>query len=171
MWSQPISFMLPWLWSGLSQGIHVLTSALSFTQTIAQQLTSSLTCESLWNVLNNRPYLYNSFWRNLSPSDPRYDNGPYSNNITTVPIIKWSGHSGHRHLTFRTELVISTIDNSYLSAYPYDTYVLQAVREFWSVAINSVCFSYYVEISAFAQDVSTNESVILTLVESSGLIT
>ncbi len=106
------------------------TSALSLTQTIAQQLTSSLTRESLWNVLDNRPYLYNYFCRNLSPSDPRYDNGPYSNNITTDPIVIWSGNSNHSSLTFRTELVISTADISYLSAYPYDVYVLQAVREF-----------------------------------------
>ncbi|PBK88159.1 hypothetical protein ARMGADRAFT_1168124 [Armillaria gallica] len=88
---------------------------------------------------------------NLSPSDPRYDNGPYSNNITTDPIVIWNGNSSHNSLTFRTELVISTTDSFYLSAYPIDI--------------------YYVEIIAFAQDVSTNESVPLTLEESIGLIT
>ncbi|KAK0229655.1 hypothetical protein EDD85DRAFT_794132 [Armillaria nabsnona] len=91
------------------------------------------------------------FDMNVSPSDPRYNNGPYSNNITTDPIVIWSGNSSHSFLTFHTELVISTTDSSYLSAYPFDI--------------------YYVQIMAFAQDVSTNESVLLRLNESLGLIT
>ncbi|PBK90589.1 hypothetical protein ARMGADRAFT_300625 [Armillaria gallica] len=70
------------------------------------------------------------FDMNLSPSDPRYYNGPYSNNITTDPIVIWNGNSSHNSLTFRTEIFISTADSFYLSAYPFDMCVFQAVREF-----------------------------------------
>ncbi|KAK0191845.1 hypothetical protein F5146DRAFT_999108 [Armillaria mellea] len=67
---------------------------------------------------------------NLSPSDPRYNNGPYSNSMTTDPIIVWSGDTRH---TVRTELVMSTDMWSYFSAYPFDMH-----------------FRYYADIYAFA---------------------
>ncbi|KAK0215387.1 hypothetical protein IW262DRAFT_217115 [Armillaria fumosa] len=86
----------------------------------------------------------------LSPSDPRYNNGPYSNNITRDPLIIWNGNLDYRFPTIRTELVISTTDVSSLSAYPFDI--------------------YFVDIVAYAQDVLTNTSVILKLTGLYGLI-
>ncbi|KAK0493824.1 hypothetical protein EDD18DRAFT_1464628 [Armillaria luteobubalina] len=86
----------------------------------------------------------------LSPSDPRYNDGPISNNITTNPILIWNGNYGPTSHSVCTDLVIFTMDGSYLSAYPFDI--------------------YSADISMFAQDVSTNMSVNLTLIEFSGLI-
>ncbi|KAK0430458.1 hypothetical protein EV421DRAFT_2041820 [Armillaria borealis] len=91
------------------------------------------------------------FDTNLSPSDPRHDTGPYSTNKLPDPFIICSGSSAYGFRSFRTELVIFTPDASYLSAYPFDIYL--------------------VLIYAFAQDVSTNESVNLGLHSTFGLIT
>ena len=70
--------------------------------------------------------------------DPRQGNGPYSNNRPTDPIFLWNAtyfgeglaNFDGNNLAFRAELTLFTDDVSYLSAYPFDTYVLQAVREF-----------------------------------------
>ncbi|KAK0477819.1 hypothetical protein IW261DRAFT_1594296 [Armillaria novae-zelandiae] len=99
------------------------------------------------------------FWRNFSPSDPRHDNGPYSNNLPTDPIFIWNPthfgrgrtNFGSNSLTFRAELSLFTNDVSYLSAYPFD--------------------SYYADVAIFARDVSTNDSVSVDLSTSYGLIT
>ncbi|KAK0229687.1 hypothetical protein EDD85DRAFT_973526 [Armillaria nabsnona] len=99
------------------------------------------------------------FWRNFSPSDPRHDNGPYSNNRPTDPIFIWNAtyfaqelaNYNRNSLTFRAELTLFTHDVSYLSAYPFD--------------------SYYADIVIFAQDVFTNNSVCIDLSTSYGLVT
>ncbi|PBK88191.1 hypothetical protein ARMGADRAFT_1084841 [Armillaria gallica] len=109
---------------------------------------------------NNNCTAVNIFFDTIfSPSDPRHDNGPYSNNRPTNPIFLWNttyfgrglANFDSNSLTFRAELTIFTDDVSYLSAYPFD--------------------SYYSDIVVFAQDVSTNDSVSVDLSTSHGLIT
>ncbi|KAK0492470.1 hypothetical protein EDD18DRAFT_1108860 [Armillaria luteobubalina] len=109
-----------------------------------------------YDTCNNDQSQYNCtevnifFDVDLSPSDPRYSNGPYNNSITTDPIIIWNGNFSYRFPTVHTELVISTTGPSYLSAYPFDM--------------------YFVNIVAYAQDVSTNTTVLLMLTGPYGLI-
>ncbi|KAK0493780.1 hypothetical protein EDD18DRAFT_1107762 [Armillaria luteobubalina] len=109
-----------------------------------------------YDTCNNDQSQYNCtevnifFDVDLSPSDPRYSNGPYNNSITTDPIIIWNGNFSYRFPTVCTELVISTTGPSYLGAYPFDM--------------------YFVNIVAYAQDVSTNTTVLLTLTGPYGLI-
>ncbi|KAK0431785.1 hypothetical protein EV421DRAFT_137318 [Armillaria borealis] len=92
------------------------------------------------------------FDMNLSPSDPRYNNGPGSNNRVTDPIFIWNATVIQAELiTFRTELVLLMDgEDSYLTAYPFD--------------------SYYAFITAFAQEALTNNSVDTDLATSIGLI-
>ncbi|KAK0477782.1 hypothetical protein IW261DRAFT_1484063 [Armillaria novae-zelandiae] len=111
------------------------------------------------DVNNNCTAINIFFDTNFSPSDPRHDNGPYSNNRPTDPIFIWNATDFGRgrtnfnsnSLTFRAELTLFTNDVSYLSAYPFD--------------------SYYADIIIFAQDVLTNDSVSVNLSTSYGLIT
>ncbi|KAK0463389.1 hypothetical protein IW261DRAFT_1575742 [Armillaria novae-zelandiae] len=107
------------------------------------------TCNNI-NPKHNCTEVHIFFNTYLSPSDPRYDNGPY-NNITVDPFIISHGQLGPILHTIHTALTISTVDFYSLSAYPYDI--------------------YYVRIFVFAWDISTHTPVHLLLKEFVGVIT
>ncbi|PBK81043.1 hypothetical protein ARMGADRAFT_1039629 [Armillaria gallica] len=102
------------------------------------------------------------FDTNFSPSDPRHGNGPYNNNIPTDPIFTLNeSYDEFRGSFFRTKLTLFAYDSPYyLSAYPFDIFD----------AINPGEFSYNTYISAFAQDLATNNSVAISLPASYGVI-
>lgn len=161
-----------WLWSGSSLGTHVSLT----TMWIVHQLTFFSTREPsstvLKWVLKKIPYLQDLFFRNFSPSDPRHGNGPYNNDIPTDPIFTLNKtYDTFRGCFFCTELTLFAYGSRYyLSAYPFDMYVLHTVTVFRSDAINPGKFSYDTYISVFAQDLATNNSVAISLPASYGVI-
>ncbi len=79
--------------------------------------------------------LYIHSFRNLSPSDPGQNNGPYNNNIPIDPIFIWNSSMGiyndaeGNYVAFRTELALSSASGKLgiprynppgISFYPFD---------------------------------------------------
>ncbi|PBK88164.1 hypothetical protein ARMGADRAFT_1034136 [Armillaria gallica] len=102
----------------------------------------------------------------LSPSDPRYGGGPHNKNALTSPISVWNTtmtgtHQGKDAQSFRTRLNLSASDNyeDYHSGHSYENSLIYYPFD-----------RYETNISAFAKDTSTNESVILEFSSGSGFI-
>ncbi|KAK0191848.1 hypothetical protein F5146DRAFT_1135539 [Armillaria mellea] len=100
------------------------------------------------------------------PSDPRYESGSYNDNALTVPNSTWNATLlGTRRrrggLSFRTPLTLYTSNDyqDYYSGTSYEDRLLYYPFD-----------RYETQISAFARDASTNESVSLQFYSGSGFI-